>query len=277
MSDDERYERLKSILARTGGALVAFSGGVDSTLVAKAAADALGERALAVTVRSKIHPRFELDQARELAREIGIRHREIGAEPLEIEQFRANPPERCYICKKALFSKLLEVAREEGLAAVVEGSNVSDEGDYRPGMRALEELEVRSPLREAGLEKPDVRELSRLLGLPTHDRPAYACLATRIPHGEEITAEKLAAIERAEEFLRERGYRVLRVRCHGDAARIELGAEELMRFAEKEDFAEVAEGIRRAGFRYAALDLEGYRTGSMNPPGRGGPPPGPPA
>lgn len=259
-----KLARLKEIIADTGGMLVAFSGGVDSTLLTKVAFDVLGERALAVTVRSKIHPSFEEREAAEIAEAIGIRYLVLDADPLEVEGFAANPPERCYICKKAILSALLDIARKEGLPAVAEGSNASDVGDFRPGMKAVAELGVLSPLKDVDLTKDEIREISRGLGLATWDKPSYACLASRIPYGHEITGEKLRAVDAAEDYLRGKGYRVLRVRHHGDVARIELAPDEMKRFAAEEDFDEVSRAFRGFGFRYAALDLEGYRTGSLN-------------
>lgn len=270
MTLDEKYDRLKEILAATGGVLVAFSGGVDSSLLAKVAHDVLGDRALAVTVRSKIHPSFEEREAAEIAAGIGIRYRTIDADPLEVEGFQANPPERCYICKRAILSTLKSIASEQGLQAVAEGSNASDTGDFRPGMKAVKELGVLSPLFDAGFTKAEIRELSCRLGLPTWDKPSYACLASRIPFGQEITEDKLRAIDEAEEFLRFKGYRVVRVRHHGDVARIELSPEELKRFLAEEDLSAVSRALKDMGFRYVTLDLEGYRTGSLNPRQKGG-------
>ncbi len=266
MTIDEKYEHLKAALSAAGGALVAFSGGVDSTFLAKVAFDVLGERALAVTIRSSIVPAFELDEAGQIARSIGIRHRFIDARVLDVEGFAENTPDRCYICKRALLSMLVGLAREEGLPGVVEGSNVSDASDYRPGMKAVEELGVGSPLVEAGLAKGEIRDLSRRLGLSTFDKPSNACLASRIPYGNRVTAEKLRTVENAEDFLRQRGYRTLRVRHHGRIARIELSPEETGRFLAEEDLAEIARHIKGFGFTYVTLDLEGYRTGSLNEP-----------
>ena len=264
MTTDDKLARLKEILAKTGGVLVAFSGGVDSTFLAKVAHDVLGSKALAVTVHSEIHPAFEQDEAIEIAREIGIRHVVINVDALDVEGLAENPPERCYICKKAIFGTLLEIARKEGLPVLVDGSNASDTGDFRPGMKALAELGIKSPLLEAGLTKADIREISCRMGLPTWNKPSYACLASRIPYGERITEEKLRAIEKAEDFLRQKGYRVFRVRHHGNVARVELSPDEMKRFVAEEDWAAVAREIKACGFAYVALDLEGYRTGSLN-------------
>ncbi len=264
MTLEEKYQLLTSMISESGGMLVAFSGGVDSTFLAKVAFDVLGERALAVTARAKVHAAFEEQEAVELAREIGIRHLVIDADPLEAEGFAQNPPQRCYICKSTILSALLPIARQEGLATVAEGSNASDTGDYRPGMRAVDDLGAVSPLKEAGLVKDEIRLLSRRLGLSTWDKPAFACLASRIPYGNIITEDKLRSVDAAEDYLRARGYRILRVRHHGDVARIELAPEEMERFMDSADLAEVARAFKGFGFRYAALDLEGYRIGSLN-------------
>ena len=264
MNLDDKLTKLRRVLSEIHGVLVAFSGGVDSTFLAKVAHDVLGEKALAVTVGSQIHPGFEQREAAELAKAIGIRHIVANADALGVPGLVENPPERCYICKTAIFKILLDIAGKEGLTSVAEGSNVSDAGDFRPGMRALGELGIRSPLREAGLTKQDIRDLSRRMGLPTWNKPSYACLASRIPYGEKITDEKLRSVERAEDLLRMKGYRVFRVRHHGTVARIELSPEEMKQFVAREDLAAIAREMKAFGFAYVALDLEGYRTGSLN-------------
>jgi uncharacterized protein len=199
----------------------------------------------------------------ELSAKLGVRHQIVYSEELDIAGFAENPPDRCYHCKRELFLKLANIAKEERLPWIAEGSNVDDRGDYRPGRRALRELGVRSPLDEAGLTKAEVRELSRLLGLPTWDRPSLACLASRFPYGTKITREKLSQVDRAEEALRSMGIREVRVRHHGDVARVEVGAAELGRVA-NELREEVVRRVKEAGYAYVALDLEGYRTGAMN-------------
>ena len=266
MTIDEKYEDLKRILKDMGGVLVAHSGGVDSTLLAKVAYDALGTRALAVTVRSQLHAEFEEKEARSLARDIGIPHEVVEVDALSVAGLVENPPERCYICKNGIFGKLLEIARARELPFVAEGSNASDTGDFRPGMKAVRELGVRSPLLEAGLTKEEIRELSRRLGLASWDKPSYACLASRIPYGERITREKLRAIEQAEDILRWAGYRVFRVRHHGKVARIEMAPEEMKAFLVNPKLDMLIRKIKALGFSYVALDLEGYRTGSLNEP-----------
>lgn len=262
----EKYDNLKTILAETGGLVVAYSGGVDSTLLLKAATEALGDRALAVTATSETYPPQEFAEAKKLATEIGARQRVIHTSELEVEQFRDNPPERCYYCKRELFGKLLEIAREEGLAAVADGSNVDDLGDYRPGMKAAEELGVICPLRDAGLTKDEIREISKELGLPTWDKPSFACLASRFPYGDEITMEKLTQVAAAEQVLRGLGLGQLRVRHHGQTARIEVDAEGFEAVIRSDNRARIVEELHKIGYLYVALDLDGYRTGSMNEP-----------
>jgi uncharacterized protein len=261
-----KYDNLKTILAETGGLVVAYSGGVDSTLLLKAATKVLGDRALAVTATSETYPPQEFEEAKKLATEIGARQRVIHTSELEVEQFCENPPERCYYCKTELFGKLLEIAREEGLAAVADGSNVDDLGDYRPGMKAAQELGVISPLRDAGLTKDEIREISKELGLRTWDKPSFACLASRFPYGDEITMEKLTQVAAAERVLRGLGLGQLRVRHHGQTARIEVEPEGFEAVIRSDNRARIVEEFHKIGYLYVTLDLDGYRTGSMNAP-----------
>ena len=258
---------LKRILADMEGVLIACSGGVDSTFLLRVALEVLGENVLAVTAKSPIHPASESAAAGELARRLGARHLFVETDELDDPEFARNPPERCYLCKRSLFARLKELAEEHGLTEVLEGSNYDDLGEHRPGLRALRELGVRSPLAEAGLTKAEIRALSRQMGLPTWDKPAQACLATRFPYGELLTPEKLRRVEEAEEFLRSLGLGQLRVRTHDLLARIEVSQNEMPRLLH--EAGRVVEELKKLGYTYFTLDLEGYRTGSMDEPLKG--------
>lgn len=262
---EDKYLKLQGILCEMGSLLVAFSGGVDSTFLLKVAVDTLGDAAVcAVTATSPTYPESELAEAKRLAVLIGARQLLIESNELEIPGFSGNPKDRCYHCKSELFRLCADKARELGLAFVADGSNTDDLGDYRPGRTAACELQVRSPLLEAGLSKREIRDLSLALALPTWDKQAYACLASRFPYGTEITRERLSQVEGCEEFLKGEGFTVYRVRYHQETARIELSEAELPRMLEPALRSRVLEFFRAAGFTYVSLDLQGYRTGSMN-------------
>ena len=261
---EAKLEHLRAALREIGSAVVAFSSGVDSTFLLRVAHEELGERVVAATIRSHTFPKRELDEAAAFCRAEGVRHKIIDSEELDIPGFAENPPDRCYHCKRELFSKLLAFARENGLAAVLEGSNLDDDGDYRPGRRAIRELGIVSPLHEAGLTKAEIRALSREMGLPTSNKPSFACLASRFPYGERITAAALERVEKAEQWLLDAGLGLtqLRVRSHGNLARIEVPPDAIPHLAARA--AEIAAAFKELGFAYITLDLRGYRTGSMN-------------
>lgn len=260
---EERLTELEAMVAPYGSALVAFSGGVDSSLALAVAARALPkENVLAVTSNNETYLPSELGLAQDFAASLGVEHLVVDTRELDNPNYASNPTNRCYFCKSTLYSDLGEMARESGYGCVVDGANADDEGDYRPGRKAAKELDVVSPLSLAGVGKAEVRELAKHLGLPSWDKPALACLSSRFPYGHEITPEKLRQVARAEEFLREKGFAQVRVRHHGEIARLEVGPEELERaFAERE---EIAADLKDAGFLYVALDLAGYKSGSLN-------------
>ncbi|MCL1895081.1 MAG: ATP-dependent sacrificial sulfur transferase LarE [Clostridiales bacterium] len=265
---EEKYLDLREVIRADKSALVAFSGGADSALLAYAAKEALGyDNVLCVTACFASFPAREFLGAAGFCEEYGIRHRAAEFDELGIEGFSENPPNRCYLCKSGLLSMLVRISKEAGLEAVFEGSNADDEGDYRPGMQAVIELGVKSPLREAGLTKKDIREVSRWLGLNTWDRQPFACLASRFAYGEEITEEKLEMVDKAERFLLERGFGSVRVRIHGQshfAARIEASPGGIERLAAEPLRSEAAAYFKGLGFTWVSLDLAGYRMGSMN-------------
>lgn len=261
----EKERRLDEVLAACAPLLVAFSGGVDSTYLLWRARRLLGpDRVVALTAASPTYPAHEFAESRRLAAALGVRQVVVESNELELPGFADNPPRRCYHCKHALFTLCLEEARALGLATVVDGANRDDLSDYRPGHEAARELGIRSPLLEAGLGKEELRTLSRRAGLPTADKQPFACLASRFPYGTPITAERLGQVESCEEFLRLHAFTTYRVRHHGDTARIELAAGELPRLLDPGLRAGLVAACKAAGFTYVALDLEGYRTGSMN-------------
>ena len=260
----EKLDKLREIIQGYGSVAVAFSGGVDSTFLLKVAAETLGDKAIAVTARSSTYPERELLAAQAFAKDLGVRHILIYAEELDIPNFKENSPDRCYYCKNELFQKIKEAAQGLGIQAVAEGSNADDTKDYRPGMKAVRELKIKSPLLDAGLTKEQIRALSREMGLNTWDKQPFACIASRFPYGQPITREKLLMVDRAEQFLLDLGFRQMRVRHHGDIARIEVDAQEMGRFFSGDLAQKVYAEFKKIGFTYITLDLAGYRTGSMN-------------
>lgn len=264
MSSKEKSEVLKDILNSMESILVGFSGGVDSTYLLAAAREVLGDNVLAVTARSETYPEREYFHAQQIAERLQVQYLTIHTKELEYTNFSSNPPNRCYYCKKELFTQLKKLAEEHRLQNVVDGSNADDLHDFRPGMIAMKELGVRSPLREAGLTKSDIRQLSLDMGLPTWDKPATACLASRFPYGTSIDEQKLGMVERAEEILRKRGFNQVRVRHHDSIARIEILPENITRLAAKNIREQIVFSLKEIGYKYITLDLQGYRTGSMN-------------
>lgn len=261
---DEKLELLKDIIRKKGSAAVAFSGGVDSTFLIRVAKEVLGDKLIAVTATSSTYPERELNEAIKYAKDFGVKHIIISSEELDIEGFASNPKNRCYYCKKELFTKVKEVALENGIEYVFDGSNLDDNGDYRPGMQAAKELLVVSPLKEAGLTKKDIRDLSKEYGLATWNKPAFACLSSRFPYGNKITLPKLKMIDKAEQFLLDMGIKQVRVRHHGEIARIEVAPEEREKFFNIEFMDKISSKFKEIGFIYTTLDIAGYRTGSMN-------------
>ena len=261
---NEKYEKLLALLKSYDSVAVAFSGGVDSTFLTAAAKEALGDNAVAVIGRSPTYPKRELDQAVALATTLGVRFEIVDTDEMDNPAFAQNAPDRCFHCKTILFETIGNVAKKVGVKVMLEGSNADDTGDYRPGMNAAKQLGVKTPLLAVGLTKAEIRELSKAMGLPTWNKPAMACLSSRIPYGETITLKRLGRIEKAEYALRDMGLDQLRVRDHGDVARIEVSRERIASLASDAIRPNIVDALKTAGYQYVCLDLTGYRTGAMN-------------
>ena len=260
----EKLENLKQYLASLQSVAVAFSSGVDSTFLLKVAHEVLGEKVIAVTAESCSFPKRELEEAKAFCVKEGIRHFICESEELEIEGFSKNPVNRCYLCKRELFEKIREITAENHIENIVEGSNMDDNGDYRPGLQAVAELDIKSPLRYAKMTKEDIRQLSKAMGLATWDKQSFACLSSRFVYGEDITREKLSMVDRAEQLLLDMGFHQIRVRIHDKIARIEILPEEFEKLIRSEVREKILSEFQSYGFTYVTMDLQGYRTGSMN-------------
>jgi uncharacterized protein len=262
MINNEKYNELIKYIKGLGKVVLAFSGGVDSTFLLKVAKEALGDNVKAVTIMSPYIPKWEIAEAKELAKKLGVQHEIIEA-PI-IDSIKFNPENRCYLCKTAVFSMILSVAKDEGYKCVIDGTNFDDISDYRPGLKALKELEIKSPLLECKITKAEIRAFSKELGLNTWDKPAYACLLTRIPYGNELKVEDFEKIENAEKYMMSIGFRAVRVRCHGDLARVEVNKNDRNKLFNEELLDTIHNKIKECGFKYVTLDMQGYRVGSFN-------------
>ncbi len=260
----KKYDELKKMLTDFGSTAVSFSGGVDSTFLLFAAKEALGDKVIAVTSKSYLFPQRELNEAKEFCIKNKIRHFIFESDELKIEGFSQNPKNRCYLCKHELFEKIIKIAEDEGIDTILEGSNLDDNGDYRPGLQAVAKLGIKSPLRSIGFTKEDIRALSKYLGIPTWEKPSFACLASRFVYGETITKEKLGMVDKAEQLLLDLGFDQMRVRIHGNMARIEIMPEEFDKMMKDDVRNQIISSFKEFGFTYITMDLIGYRTGSMN-------------